>query len=81
MTTKPYHVYVRPVTRKCTCGSKQTAHSTGEYIRGKWRNIQDVCPGCVDSLLEKIRAFEFAEERPVVFVGYRCDVPDFLARS
>ena len=81
MTTKPYHVHVRPVTRKCSCGSKQTTYSTGEYIRGKWQNIQDVCPECVSFFVEKMHRFEIAMKRPVVLVGYHCDVPDFLARS
>lgn len=76
---RSYNLYVRPVTRKCSCGSKLPCYSTGEYVRGKWRNVQDVCPECTNNLRHVIRDFEDANKRKVAIIGYHCSVPEFIS--
>lgn len=72
----PKKLYFRTVQRKCgTCRSKYQTYSTGEYINGKWRNVQDVCCACQSQLIATVAKFERTNGRLVEYVG---DVPLYL---
>lgn len=70
--------WFRPVTRKCQCGSKLPAWSWGEYIRGKWHNVQDICPVCWPSVIPRIVDHRDTCGCTFELVGKGATLPDWL---
>lgn len=78
------NVYLRIVKlnnrKSCpTCKTKldedQSIYSSGEYIRAKWRNIENFCQHCFPQLNKKLRN-EFDN---LGYKGYQgCKIPSWI---